>query len=275
MTESIHIFDGFPNKDEGMTPELRHKKRLELEPLVFDILKRKYGSVLKGIWDMSPSVKDGDRAFVLVERRIHPNIEFVLQTARAAGISWRIFVVCSDINLPWLQETLGDKVELFPFFKGLATREVALQEYCSMMTDASFYQALPAEHLFFLQTDSYIRRAIPDSLLQYDLAAAPYLWDETIVGGGTSFRKRSAMIQICNKAHRITPIEDVFISAGAKELGFKIPSFDEGITYIAESCLYEDPIAVHQWWTFFFTTYDDAEDIFHSLLTLPELPLTS
>ena len=38
MTETIHIFDEYLNEDISL--EIRHQKRVKLEPLIFDILKK-------------------------------------------------------------------------------------------------------------------------------------------------------------------------------------------------------------------------------------------
>ena len=41
-----------------------------------------------------------------------------------------------------------------------------------------------------------------------------------------------------------------------------------GIKYVAESCHYEDPMGIHQWWTFFNNKDKDAKLIFHNYLNL-------
>jgi hypothetical protein len=155
-----------------------------------------------------------------------------------------------------------------PFFKGLTSRQEGILEYNRLLKSPEFYRQLPAEHLLFLQTDSYLRRPVPEEWVAYDLIAAPYAWDEESVGGGTYYRKRSSMIQICEKFLEDIWQEDAFLCKGARALGMKIPAFEKGLEYIVESCLYEDPIAVHQWWTFFSGTDEDSEAIFHSLLIL-------
>ena len=42
MIETIHIFDEFKQPAENTSLEIRHQKRMALEPLIFDILKEKY-----------------------------------------------------------------------------------------------------------------------------------------------------------------------------------------------------------------------------------------
>ena len=119
-----------------------------------------------------------------------------------------------------------------------------------------------------IETDTYLRKPIPDIILSYDYVASPYSWDENLSGGGISFRKRSSMIDICEKLTDKNYDQDIYICNGVRVLGYKMPEFMEGISYFSESCLYEDPIGVHQWWTFFTKEMEDAEVIFDSLLTL-------
>ena len=45
--ESLHIFDEYPNSPLYLNDEDRHLKRAKLEPLIFDILKSKYGKILQ------------------------------------------------------------------------------------------------------------------------------------------------------------------------------------------------------------------------------------
>ena len=257
--ETIHIFD---DDREPLTDELRHEKRLRLEPLIFNILKQKYGTILLDAWK-NWSSPTGNKACVIVERRIHPNLEFLIHNVAYMAPDWKIIVICSDINYKWLETITDKKVTLLPFFLGSPSRQEAINAFNAIMTDPNFYRALPAEHLFFFQTDSYIRKPIPDSILEYDLVAAPYEWERSTVGGGTSYRKRSSMIRICEEPHE-NVTEDIFICQGARRLNLKIPHFTQGMEYIVESTIYEDPVAVHQWWTFFSPEGD--ESIFKSLL---------
>jgi hypothetical protein len=47
-----------------------------------------------------------------------------------------------------------------------------------------------------------------------------------------------------------------------------MPDIVRGIEYIAESCYYDDPMGVHQWWTFFTMDEEHSELIFHKYLEL-------
>ena len=159
-------------------------------------------------------------------------------------------------------------MRLLPLWKGSPGRDDARLEYNSLLKIARFYEEFAAEYLCIFQTDCYFRKQIPDAIFNYDYIAAPFEWDETSAGGGLSFRKRDSMIDICRNFKQNIESEDCYICEGIKMLGYKMPYFLEGISFIAESCIYEDPIGVHQWWTFFNTDIQEPEYFFKSLLTL-------
>jgi hypothetical protein len=135
------------------------------------------------------------------------------------------------------------------------------------MKSPDIYKYLNAEHLIFLQTDSYLRKPVPDSFLKYDYIAAPAEWNTDDMVGGTSFRRASAMIDICTRYTESIDSEDCFLSRGARSLGYKLPPFEEAVQYICESCIYEDAVGLHQWWTFFDPSGPDAIPILTGLLT--------
>lgn len=268
MLETIHIFDEFFQPTDEMTPERRHQKRMALEPLIFDILKHKYGAQLEAFWKTHSVPTTSDSTIVLIERRIHPNLAFLLFNAAYFAPCWNIVLICSDMNYQYCKKLCrGKAVDIRPWFQGNPDPETGKLEYNQLQKEASFYESLPGENLLFLEVDSYLRKRIPEEWKKYDLIAAPYEWDEAALGGGCSFRKKSTMIKICSSYKDDTWAADTYLYRGMRSLGLETPPFDLGITYIAESCLYEDPIGVHQWWTF-FNPREMEEDIFHSLLSL-------
>ena len=272
MTETLSIFDEFLDPEEEITPQRRHDKRMALEPFVFDILKRRYGFLFQQFWKQHTPPKNPKRAIVLVERRIHPNIEFVLQNAAYYGPTWSLAVVCSDTNYRYLKTiTQGKAVALLPMFQGSPSRDQARYEYNALLQNPTFYENLPWETMLFFQTDSYFLRPIPEDICDYDFVASPASWDTDSMVGGISLRKREAMIRICKEFKEVISGEDVFINEGAKKLGLKMPTFEKALTYFTESCLYEEPIATHQWWTYFFIDSrlapEERELFFQSLLT--------
>lgn len=271
MIDTIHMFDEFLHSPDECTDQLRHQKRMALEPLIFGALTRKYGAFLKKFWDTWEPPTQTNKRIILVERRIHPNLAFVLYNAAYYGPTWSISVFCSDTNLEYCKAIIGNKtnITLFPLFVGIATPEEGKQQYNELLQKADFYRLFNEDHLCFIETDCYFRRKIPDWVLQFDLLASPYNWDETRAGGGLSFRNRNAMIQICETFPEKDTAQDVYLWRGAQQLGMKLPMFEEASNQLTESVFSLNPFGVHQWWTFFFPNHiPDAEMYFKELMTL-------
>ena len=279
-----HIFDEFPEIGGELTDERRHQKRLRLEPLVYDILKARYLKPLEEFWNTYEIPMNSDKCVVIVERRIHENLYFIMRNMAYFARGWSMCIVCSDINLNYCKEISGhnkDRITFLPLFMGSPDGKTAKSDYNDLLKNPDFYSILNAENLLFAQTDTYLRKHIPDNLITYDYVASPYAWDQTSAGGGLSFRKRGVMIDICKKMGIVQCDEDTYICSGVKKLGYKMPEIMEAVTYFSESCIYVDgdnlcgpPIGVHQWWTFFTNGLGGAECIFNTLLTL-DITLTS
>lgn len=278
MTETIHIFDEFANLGDEMTPELRHRKRTQTEHLVYDVLKAKYMPRFNEYWNTCkiPSQPDSSGCIVLTERRIHPNLEFVLKNAAYYARGWSILIHCSDINYEYCKSLLGphkDSIQVHISFTGNPSREQGIAEYNLFLGSSDFYTTIQTPNIVIMEMDTYFRKPIPPSFFQYDFIGAPFSWDESSMGGGLNFRKRDSMRKITESFPPSPMPNDMYTCNACKTLGMKIPSFEEGLTFFVESCLYEDPVGVHQWWTFFDPSLEDADLIFHSLLTCEEIVL--
>lgn len=270
MIDTIHIFDEFSHSPDELTKELRHAKRMALEPLVFGALTRKYGAFLKRFWD-SHTVPKTNKRIVIVERRIHPNLAFVLYNAAYYGRDWGITILCSDVNYEYCKSIIGEKetVSVIPVFTGIGTPVEGKQEYNQLLQSIGFYNLFQEDHLCIMETDCYFRRKIPDWVLDYDLVGCPYKWDEQMAGGGLSFRNRNAMLQICTTFPEKLEAQDVYLWKGAQELQMRLPSFERAADQLTESVFSLNPFGVHQWWTFFFPNQlPDAEVYFKELMTL-------
>jgi hypothetical protein len=267
--ETIHIFDEFKHSACDTTLELRHQKRMALEPLVFDILKEKYGRFLREHFETAKIPTTSENCILIIERRIHPNLEFLLHNAVYFAPGWSICFICSDVNLAYCQEisqSQKSNISFLPIFTGSPPREQARNEYSEVLKSTEFYERLPWKNVWICQIDSYFRRKIPTEVLEYEFFSAPASWEEELHCGGMSFRNRDAMIRLTKEFKEDIFSEDVYFSRGARALGLKVPPFETAVTYIVESSLYEDPIGVHQWWTFFSFDIEVPEFIFTQLL---------
>lgn len=271
MTSSIHIFDEFQELTEYLSPSDRHGKRMELEKLVFSGLKMRYGEFFQKIWAKWNPPIGSDRKIVIVERRIHENLEFILANCAWAGQEggWELAIVCSDVNEAYVRDLVGSRnIQILPFFQGNPTPEKGKVEYNSLLQSSDFYRLFKEDYLCLVEMDCYFRKQIPDSVLSCDYIAAPYAWDGASAGGGLSFRRRSAMLEICEACPEKLPAQDIFISEGVKTLGFSMPPLLYSKDIVAESILDADPVGVHQWWTFFSPKLEEAESIFQRFMSI-------
>lgn len=268
--DTIEMFDGYCHSPEELTNELRHQKRMALEPLIFGALTKKYGSFLQKFWN-NHTVPVNNKRIVIVERRNHPNFTFVLHNSAYYGADWGITVICSDENMEYCKQIIGDKptVAVIPMFKGIGTPEEGKKEYNELLQNETFYSLFGEEYLCIVEMDCYFRRKIPDWVFQFDLVGCPYFWNKEMAGGGLSFRNRKAMIEICRSFPEKMEAQDVYLWKGAQKLGMKLPSYEEASRQLTESVFSLNPFGVHQWWTFFFPNeLEDCELYFEELTTL-------
>ena len=271
--ETFSIFHGYT--EHAITPEERHEKRIQLEPLIFDILKAKYSKPLSIAWKALklPKPTETRKTVVIVEPRLHSNLQFLMHNVAYYCQGWALTIVCSNENLEYCQ-TLGehhkDSITYLPLFEFQDDRDLARDEYNRLLKSAEFYEKIPCENMLITQTDSYFRRHMSDAIMNYDYVASPFAWDKEHQGGGLSFRKKSVMINICNNSKRKIESEDVFTSCSIQEMGYKMPKWEEALVFFCESTLFAQTIGVHQWWTFLRHVQgtNQCKQVFHSLLTL-------
>lgn len=271
MAETLHIFDEFPWDPQEVTTERRAQKRFRLEPFVFNILRKKYGAALEASYLARPPPKDSKKCLLIVERRIHENLDFLLHNCAYFGPDWSIAFVCSDTNIDFCKTIAGPhkgQIHFLQEFEGSPSRDQARDEYNELMKRAEFWEKMPWDMTCVVQTDSYFLTQIPDDIDRYDFIAATASWDHASMVGGMSFRRPAAMASICREFRADIFSEDVYLNEGAKHLGLSMPDLPERFTYVTESCFYGHPVGTHQWWTYFSPRAPRAELIFKTLLTL-------
>ena len=274
MEGNIHMFDDYPEKSGKMTDEKKHEKRVVLEGRIYDALKARYMGPLREFWSnyTVPSASDTNRSIIIIERRIHANLEFIIYNAAYFARGWGITIVCSDSNSDYIKGLLDpvkhSAVNIIQAFEGNPEPSVGKNEYNYLLQTLEFYEGLACEHLLFMEMDTYLRKPLPDSILSYDYLASPYAWEESMQGGGLSYRKKSAMIRVCSEYSEMVPAQDVFADRGMKALGLCLAPFEVACEIFCESCLYYDPVGFHQWWTFFHLGVECAEEIYNRYMTL-------
>ncbi len=229
--------------------------RNSLEPYVYSHLIENYGKMLQEHWESYLPPLESEHAFVIVERRAHPNFRFVLQNMAWSAPHMAVYIFCSDENRAFIEAILGDKADSFHIievFKGDVSREEGKNGYNHVMTDYRFYEFITATYILTIQMDNIIRRKISESMFVGDYWGNPWAWrTDAAGGGGATVRRVAAMIELCKK-HRpdpstdIPPLEDAWVA----ERAISYPNFEFRRAHLMESVPTEDPVVLHQFWTF-------------------------
>jgi hypothetical protein len=239
------------------TDDFLDHKRLTLDLFIFDSLKRLYSSKLKEHWNKIQIPYKSDKAVVIVERRCHQNLEFILHNLCYFAQGYAIHIFCSRANLTFIKNICGSQINnihIHTIFENVGTSENGRIEYNNLLKTATFWNFLKEEHILTVEPDTYLLKHIPECIYQYDYVASKWDWHESETepgGGGLSYRKRSMIIKICeldNPLLNECSMQDSFLSTGLKILGGK---YSHNI--FAESTYIEGAIGVHQWWTFYNT----------------------
>jgi hypothetical protein len=229
--------------------------RKQVEPYVFGFLERKYGPLFDSYWQKATIPKESDKAIVIVERRCHPNLKFCIQNAAFFARDHSIHIVCSKANYDFVRHVCGpqvDNVHIHMEWDTIGTPEEGKLDYNHLLKTERFWQIFKEDYILTLETDSYLRRPISESIYKYDYVASKWPWlPDQPGGGGLSLRKRSAMLHICEMfPPEMDPMQDSFASYGVSRLKLKSPSMEESEHYFCEADITDLAIGTHQWWTF-------------------------
>lgn len=280
--ESVfHMFDDM--KEELSLYEKEPEKWLRIwrnryDPMVYQYLLLKYGSMLDSFWKSHIVPRKSQKAFVIVERRCHANLWFVLRNIAYYGRDFSIYLFCSKQNEAYCRSVLGKNIEnvhLIVQFEEYADGETGLREYNELLKQRSFWETIDAETICTIEMDCYLRKKIPEDILTYDYVGTPWGWSLQTPGGtGLTIRKKAAMIHCCDEGEKGCQMQDQFAAEAMFHLEYNfMPSRPEGVNTFVESYYTDDPVGVHQWWTFFFNRFLHGQDttIAEKYLTLTEI----
>jgi hypothetical protein len=244
--------------------------RTQLDPFVFSILNLIYGEALQKFWDEYTIPLESDKAVVIVERRAHPNLKFCIQNAMYFCRGHTLHIVCSKASLAYVKSILGSQIHnihIHPYFDTIGTPSQGYKEYNELLKTKQFWSMFPEEHIITLETDCYFLKPIPENIYQYDYVASIWPWSpEKPGGGGLTYRKRSMMLNICDKyTEDISPAQDAFVSDAVSALGYKYPTLEESNVYFTEGLCSNSAIGTHQWWTYIANQNETPFDI-HTIL---------
>lgn len=258
--------------------------RTTLEPQIYEILNSRFMSKLTEHWISYRPPKQSKYAFVIVERRSHPNFEWILKNIAWAGPFMSVYLFCSDINEKYIRTILGDKADAFNIrvvFQGNPSRERGKKEVDNLLSSWETYASIEATYSLTVEMDCFFRKKIPKELFTGDYWGCTWGWQpEQPGGGGLTVRKNSSMIELCRK-YRPNLNEDLNCSQDCwlalrtldEELDF--PRLEFRMQYLMENILRPDTVGVHQFWTYFFNTPLTPKDQWMAfvshILTLEEL----
>jgi hypothetical protein len=235
--------------------ELFDTLRKQLDPYIFAYLQKRYGSFLDSYWRTANIPRESDKAIVVVERRCHPNLRFCIQNAVFFARDYSLHIICSKANLEFVRMICGNQVNnihIHVEWNTIGTHEEGKTDYNELLKTTQFWNMFKEEHILTFETDCYLRRPIPESIYQYDYVASNRPWLlEHPGGGGLSYRKRSAMLAICDIFPPETdPMQDSYASNGVIKLNLKTPTMEESSQYFCECAINNRAVGTHQWWTF-------------------------
>jgi len=260
--EKVHIWD-----------KRCHILRYILEPYVYNYLLVTYGPALDRFWKTYRPPKKADNAFVIVERRPHPNFWYILRNIAWAAPQMSVYIFCSNENEDFIRTLLGDKAEHYNIiraFQGNPPREKAIQDYNNFYTDYRNYEMMDAKYIMTVQMDIFVRRRLDMQMFMTDYYGNPWAWkQEDPGGGGATVRRVAKMIEICRRWRPDPSIdcpisEDGWINEKIIECG-TWPEVGIRGTVFMETLLQNNPYVVHQTWSFTDVVLKEGRETFLGL----------
>lgn len=247
-------------------------------------LEYMYGLLLEKIPE--PSIKrtvwkdpqHGERLGVcLIEFRQHTFLKAVLHNMCNVygGGDTCIYIVHGTANEEFIKNIVKDwtNVKMIRY----EHPNVTIDKYNDILTSVEFYNHFATEFVLIFQTDSLIRKEIPEEFFQYKYVGAPWIGypndfqnDPTkVVGnkrvgnGGFSLRHVAKMKEVCAKyVYKNDMNEDVFITNRLSNAD--IPSVEKAKEFAVEWVYYPDPVGLHHVYTIF--TFDVVREWFTTII---------
>ncbi len=234
--------------------------RLVLEPYIYHYLIERTLPTLNKFWETYLPPKKARQAFVIVERRHHPNFEFILKNIAWAAPTMSVYIFCSDVNRKFIEAILGDKASHYNIseaFVGQGSRNQGKTEYNNFFTNADSYRKIDAEYIMTVQMDNFFRRKLPLHVVFIgDYWGNPWAWNTNAPGGGgATVRRVQTMIELCDKFRPppradMNDNEDSWMCEHLLKIKGDYPPIAYRRQVIMESVAVEDPYIIHQFWTF-------------------------
>jgi len=191
---------------------------------------------------------------VIVEPRKHKYlIPVVKNFIKNLPNETKIQIFHGTNNIDFIMNGLGKYINKGKIIlTNLYKENLTIEEYNNLLTSKTFWNQINSENVLIFQTDTCLcsknKTKIYD-ILKYDYVGAPWLstnMPKLGGNGGLSFRKKSKMLEVCDKYNRGTIYEDVFFSS--KDLFYPDKKIAQNI--FVETIFSKDPLGVHKAWNY-------------------------
>ena len=223
-------------------------------------------------------VDNNKLGLVIVEPRKHEWLKGVLYNMCHVygGSNTPLYIVHGTDNEEFVKDICKDWTNVN--YLKLPIDDLEDDQYSELLTNSNFWTFFKTQYVLIFQTDTFIRKQIPEVFFFFDYVGSPWNWtpknSERMVGnGGFSLRKVQAMIDICNCANYAKfndEAEDVFFVKRIKKDFIPPPGLAS--CFSVEHVYFSDPIGTHQTWR--FQTFDDIFKWMSNVGGVPTLSYT-
>ena len=195
---------------------------------------------------------------VIIEPRRHCLLEYVLRNVmHFLGDGWGLQIfTCRDNEDYVRQITDGWKTVHIDI---LAEHIFDRAEFEKFRKSTDFWRRMRGERLLCFETDSILCRRGINEYMSFDYIGAP--WNEKqffnrnvrIGNGGLSFRRKSAMIDICtgSKPWVVQPEDSFFsINLQLRKDEFVLPDIETAMSFSVETLFHPNPLGLHKPWMY-------------------------
>jgi hypothetical protein len=211
--------------------------------------------------------KNTQNCAVIIEPRKHSFLPLVIKNFMFyLQENWGLIIFHGDNNEEYVKNTVKEMGEVKLI--NIGSGNLSKIEYNKLLSSSEFYNEL-SENILIFQTDTFLRRNIPNEFLDYDYIGAPWFWsnpnyyDGILVGnGGLSFRKKTAMLEIIRKYDKEESMnEDVYFAIGLKKEKLKIPDLKIASEFSVETIYHPNPVGLHNTWIHLMPSYQHFIDL--------------
>ncbi len=207
---------------------------------------------------------DSDRSVVMIEPRRHPHLEYVLRNVLYfLGNDWGLELFAGPANRTYIEELTASwgGVRIHP----IDAVDLTTVEYNQLKKNPGTWRRIHAEYTLWVEPDCLLCRPGIEQYMSFHYIGAPWHKELAIspscrVGnGGLSFRHKSAMLSIAERAnrdHRVILSEDVFFCVNMQLCNiehpgtYKLPTVEVAKSFAVESVFHPSPFGVHKIWKY-------------------------